>query len=361
MAHELTQLIIDLRDDDLYVRRRAASDLCLSPDRSAVPALLAALQDEDDYVREKSAEALGATGDSRAIPQLRAAAMDAHPGVRTAAIGALARQGDKNATVTLLEILRGGVRGEPGEAARYLGYTADPSLVPELLNLLWHASTHTGAHASSYTRAMLIEALGRLGDSRAIPWLMEQLASRERFYEPGVSYFSPPEISDIAGRALRAIGSREALHALETWQDQILSSVHYPKEVTPGTWTSLFLYVFRGKAADCVAADAVQQLNAKTGIFRRYIEQLSRQIPRDTMIKVHLKLNGIECNPCTAEFGFCEDWHRVSFRIRASRDLLYRASNGVIAITASGVIVAEVPVSIYVTDNVDDERTLAKW
>jgi len=83
-------------------------------------------------------------------------------------------------------------------------------------------------------------------------------------------------------------------------------------------------------------------------------------VSQGAAIKIHPKLNGIEFNPLTAEIGFYEDWHRIPFRIRASREFLYQGSNGVITITASGVIVAEIPISIYVSDKIDDVRGLGK-
>ena len=347
---ELDQPARDLSAEDLYVRRRAASALARSPSPSALPALLAALNDKDYYVRSRAAEALGVSGEASAAGPLRAALRDDNVEVRLAATGALACLGDQQAKATLLAILRGDLPGDSGEAARFLGHAADPALVPLLLDQLWRSS--------DYTQAMIIDALGRLGDPRAIPWLLEQLASSGVYYEPGVFYRRPPQIRHVARAALRML--RLPQPAAERWRDLTLTSAYHPKELAPGRWESLLVYVFRGRAAERVASDAARELGLRTAEFRDVAGTPSPTMPDGVPVVITPSLPGFEFNPASAQVRFEEDWHRVPFRVRTSSAPLNHSVNGTIAITADGAAVAEIPIAIHVSENPDGLAVFTK-
>ena len=67
---QVDRLIWELRNDDLWARRRAAEALGEIKDPRAVEPLIAALKDEDEEVRMRAAVALGEIKDPRAVRPL---------------------------------------------------------------------------------------------------------------------------------------------------------------------------------------------------------------------------------------------------------------------------------------------------
>jgi hypothetical protein len=140
---EMIALFEETANDDPRVRRYLAVALGLRADRQAVPALRNALQPgatPDPETRINVALALGAIGDPAAVPDLVRLAGDEDPGIRKASVYAL------------------GVF-EAGDARDALARAlADP-----VDDVRWNAAT----------------ALGRRGDARAAPVLL-QMMSREQ-------------------------------------------------------------------------------------------------------------------------------------------------------------------------------------
>jgi len=340
MAVPIETHIRELFSEDIYARRSAARIFCYPANASAagVPVLLKALEDPDPYIRVRIVEALGAAGDPAAIPHLEKIAKSEDEGLRTAAIGSLARLGNKQAVVMLLQILQGQRLGVSWEAARFLEYTNDPSLVPDLLDIL--------ERVHGYTRARVIITLGKLGDSSVIPWLIEQLASEEYYGEPGMSYFRQPEISELAGYILSNM-IPEGRTVVENWQEIVLSSVYYPKEIAPGLWLDLYLYLYRAKAANDVAADIAEK---KKTDYREHAKPLSEEITEGTLIHIQPNVEGIEFNPPGVSIRFQEDWHQIPFKLRATGSGVDRSFNGMVTLSVEGVIVADIPISIYVAE-----------
>ncbi len=88
-SHDLESLLLDLRNPDASVRRRAIRDLLVLNDLRAFDALIIALQDGDPEVRALAARALGAFGDQRAIEPLQIALDDSDANVHQAVAAAL--------------------------------------------------------------------------------------------------------------------------------------------------------------------------------------------------------------------------------------------------------------------------------
>lgn len=129
-------LLTALRHDDWRVRR-AAVDALRRIGADSVPTLLEALQDSNPDVRAHAAWNLGQFRDQRAIPGLTNALLD--PAVRGWAISALSKIG------------------------------SDP--LPGLLHLFYRSEADV--------RRAIAEALGDLGDHRAIPYLLAAAADDE--------------------------------------------------------------------------------------------------------------------------------------------------------------------------------------
>ncbi|PKL60895.1 MAG: hypothetical protein CVV33_00315 [Methanomicrobiales archaeon HGW-Methanomicrobiales-4] len=126
-------LITALRDTSSYVRRGAAEALGKTRSLKGVRPLVEALTDEDRYVRETAAEALGHLG-KVAIPSLVQGITDPDWRVRMGVVIALR------------------VSADP----------VDPDPVIRILS-----------DSSVYVRREAVKTLGRIGDTRILPYLVE--------------------------------------------------------------------------------------------------------------------------------------------------------------------------------------------
>jgi HEAT repeat protein len=149
--------------------------------RSAVPGLLAALKDEDPEVRAGAAVALGKIGDASAVAPVIALLEDRDVTVRCHAATALRDFADPRVVPALIGALKR-VKMESEEGVLRCGNVPDPQwesaasaawalgkmkcreAVEPLMAALEQGDNHFAMFAT--------EALGRIGDSRAIPPLM---------------------------------------------------------------------------------------------------------------------------------------------------------------------------------------------
>jgi HEAT repeat protein len=186
-------LMEQLHSQNWNARCEAARLLGQSGDPWAVDTLLPDLNDSDWRVRRNAAQALGALRDKRAVERLLGLLKDRTMTVRQRAIVALGRIKDPRALPALLEILAEGKREsyDASKAIRKFGKKALPEMVKafernrsqELLLLLVELKyesafellielLNSNEHSS---HVMAIRELGKLGDKRAIPYLMNDL------------------------------------------------------------------------------------------------------------------------------------------------------------------------------------------
>jgi HEAT repeat protein len=170
-AETLSELKKALHDADWFVRRGAAEALGATRDAKAVPGLLIALKDDDSDVRWVAARALGAIADASAVPALVEALHD------------------RDFLVT--------------EAAAWALWQIGAPAVPGLIERLRDPSVDV--------RGGAVEALSAIGDAAAVPGLIERLSDTE------IPWLADERICDIAAGALRRIGTKEALAAVESW------------------------------------------------------------------------------------------------------------------------------------------------
>jgi HEAT repeat protein len=194
-------LIDALKDETYWVRWRSAEALGeiagKKPNydlREAIPALIEALKDVDGDVKEQAAwalgnigvndeqletilgmlinegsdgaaEALGEIGDSRAVPVLIDALKDENSGVQNSAAGALGKIGDVSAVPALIDALNNKNWRMQYRAAWALGNIGvNDEQLETIIQML--------RHGDEYTRRGIAEALGEIGDSRAVDPLM---------------------------------------------------------------------------------------------------------------------------------------------------------------------------------------------
>ena len=187
-------LIEQLHGEDWTAHCDAARLLGQSRDPRAVEALLPDLNDSDWRVRRNAAQALGALRDKRAVEPLIQALKDRTMTVRQRAIVALGRIKDTQALPVLLDILLEN-RHESYDANKAI-HKFEKKALPEIakafertndqqLMLLLIEMKYEGAFelilkllesSEPSTRLTAIQEMGKLGDKRAIPYLVSQLS-----------------------------------------------------------------------------------------------------------------------------------------------------------------------------------------
>ncbi len=151
--------------------------------------------------------------------------------------------------------------------------------------------------------------------------------------------------------------SAPELHAPPETPEPVEFSSYYPKEIKPNDWQPLVAYVFHARAAEVVAADAKQQLGSKLQSYRETAEPARTTIAEGALITAEPTLDGFIFNPPRVGLGFYEDWHRFDFKLRADKAPLEQAANGRLTFTVEGVIVADLPLSVFVGESVSDSPT----
>lgn len=201
---DVEALIIALKDPDVDIRRKAERTIINIGIQAAQP-LIAALKDDDAELRSKVVCALGEIKDSRAVEPLIGILRDKSSGVRQEAIVSLGKIGDRCAVEPLIAMLNDEDERVVDVAADVFWYFKDVRAVEPLIGSLKRQPS-----------ARIIEALGELGDPRAVEPLVNLL--KDNYYEDNV---------------LRALGKLKDSRAVEPIIAKFyyfLGRSHYSKE-----------------------------------------------------------------------------------------------------------------------------------
>ncbi|MDE3084231.1 MAG: HEAT repeat domain-containing protein [Verrucomicrobiota bacterium] len=191
-APAVAPLLDSLKDEDADMRQGAAQALGQLNDKRAVKPLITCLQDESIEVKQNAARALGLLGDKRAVEPLIKVFNDEIGEVKKSAAEALGLLGDSQAIAPLLTGLTdedSELRQTCAQALQKLNYK--PAKVEDNVAYLialksWDEAAKLGPPAYEPLVACLsdmntdvkesaIEALGHLGDKRAIEPLSKAL------------------------------------------------------------------------------------------------------------------------------------------------------------------------------------------
>ena len=173
-----------------------------------VPKLIKALKNLDWHIRVAALNALGRLKDPRAVePIIHVCGFDQYWDVRWVAAEVLGDLGDRRAVGVLIESLD--YQNVTPYAARALGRLGDPGAVEPLLDFLVNKCPPSAEEA-------VCEALGLLGDSRAVDWIKTRLNTPDK------------NIRLAAAKALYKLGLPEdamdrakCLIELEVWDELI--------------------------------------------------------------------------------------------------------------------------------------------
>lgn len=226
-ASELNKALAVVKSHDWSTNRRVADELA-KIGQSAVPRLIEALNDKDGYVRDVAAKALGKIGDGRAVEPLIHAMQyrdeqvyedDEDSEARASAAIALGRIGDTRAFEPLAKAVSDDDLQLSWYAIEALGMIGDPRAISILIDSLEHpdfdrrrsaraALVKFGKEAvlplisilkdkNRRWRIFAIDALGKIGDTRAIGSLRELLKDQDE------------HVHHYAAEAIKAIEKQE--------------------------------------------------------------------------------------------------------------------------------------------------------
>lgn len=131
--------------------------------------------------------------------------------------------------------------------------------------------------------------------------------------------------------------------------DPVSFSAWYPKESAPDVWLSMRTYVYRAHAATLVAADAARAFGPQSDEYRPVSGEARVPVTEGALVTATPELSGFQFNPPSASVAFYEDWHALEFKLRPTTAALDLAANGRVTFTVESVIVADLPLSIFVT------------
>jgi hypothetical protein len=156
-------------------------------------------------------------------------------------------------------------------------------------------------------------------------------------------------ITDVDALLSEPAPPAAAQKAAETALD-VAFSAYYPKEVVPRQWERLLVYILLDtpQAADLVRADAAERLVRQRDRFRAAAAQGNSTLRKGSLVTLVPALPGFECNPTSITARWEEDAQCHEFRIRAATVAPGQAVNGAVTVLVSGVIMADIPLSIFV-------------
>jgi CheY-like chemotaxis protein len=162
----------------------------------------------------------------------------------------------------------------------------------------------------------------------------------------------PPEMDTDITRELSAIPD----HAKSGKPaDGVQFSAYYPKTVKLDDWQPFYAYVFRERAAGAVVADALKQLSEQQAGYSNVTQAARATIQQGAEIVARPEMKGFQFNPLTVTLGFYDEWGRFDFKLRAKDAPLHQFATGSMTFVVEGVIVADVPLSVFVGDDLSAE------
>jgi hypothetical protein len=230
-----------------------------------------------------------------------------------------------------------------------------------LIALALAAAAIVGLVTLGRTRAKA--AMGDLGELAAPPPAQTSGAepppeppviSREESAPAPPSPAPPPDPDDDWRRAAPrplSVEVEEPGRSRSVRSPQATFAAHFyafhPQEVAPGAWFRLHAYAARAGAEDEVRAD-LERVTERPEELRQLGRVASRPIAEGAEITVTPRAEGVEFNPPRVRLAFLRDVHRFDFDGRAEAARAGGLAAGEIVFSVAGVMVAMLPLAIYV-------------
>ena len=142
-------------------------------------------------------------------------------------------------------------------------------------------------------------------------------------------------------------------------EELIQFKAYYPKEVKPEVWYSVLAYAYIEMVEELVRKDSETYLGTKSKQYRKGEAKTTQSITRGTEITVVPELPGCQFNPSRSSILWLEDMHRLEFRMRATNNApgfsLNTSGNGRISFYVGSILIAEIKMSVYCSDEVDTD------
>lgn len=235
--------------------------------------------------------------------------------------------------------------------------------LPDELQYLAGQAWYEAADAPSWLSALLSESedsfADRITTARDIPDELWNLSGTDDESTSMVGPIASPGMSSSGGDNPKPAEPQpqprpqqpppSPIVGAESPSEPILFSSYSPKEAAPNTWLALYGYVYRHSASALVAADADTLLGEKASDYREIEQPAIAPVSEGALITATPTLPGFQFNPPSASIMLLEDWHRFDFKLRAATAPVNQAANGKMTFSVEGVIVADIPLSVFVS------------
>jgi hypothetical protein len=134
-------------------------------------------------------------------------------------------------------------------------------------------------------------------------------------------------------------------------------AAYYPQEIAPQDWYPLQAYIYRSSAAAQVRQDAKRRSGTLWDLLNRSVAGATLPIEAGTHVTATPQLDGFEFEPVSVTVAFRDTWHYFGFELRAVDAPLDQDALGAITFTVEGIVVADVPLSIYVSETSSNLQT----
>ncbi|MBN2092237.1 toll/interleukin-1 receptor domain-containing protein [candidate division KSB1 bacterium] len=162
---------------------------------------------------------------------------------------------------------------------------------------------------------------------------------------------APPNLIEIAQTGVKVEGNYVDV------TEEVQFTAYYPPEVKPNHWYVFLAYIHVMDARNTVYEDSQTRLGQQFNDYRKGRGKATEAIVRGTEITIIPELPGCRFNPLRTSVLWLEDWHRIEFRMQASEGLpgfeLNTASNGKLLFYVGPILVAEIKLSVYFSDDVE--------
>lgn len=125
----------------------------------------------------------------------------------------------------------------------------------------------------------------------------------------------------------------------------------YPSETLPHERQPLKAYVLRDTAYPDVVIDAREQFDLHAS-RQEVIPAALQSVPHDTLVTAIPHVPGLEFDPPQVSVQFRKAWQRFDFEYRAVNVPLDESADGRITFFVEGVIVADVKLSVFVSEQI---------